>query len=313
MPRKSTSTVQGPGAPMPVAEPTPAEREALATQALSDTRDRLSALEARLNAIEGEVATLDAEVSAAQAVAAEAHARAVSLSDAIRGAKARLLVVAGHPSAVSAQAAVAEAEQAAAEAEGARDAAAARAAKIADDADTRRTMLQAERDAISAEQGDLAALVQHLEHEVAEARAAQGEALLEAARAEVVRLLAAEDEARARLAEAERAVAAHRAEVAEQLAAYPLALAQVADTPLAVPMEPGAEVRIVETYLSHLDALETGFGHIGHQAAGGVPLWAVITSGTGLPGVLASLNPSYVPGKRAAARTWLEALAEGRA
>jgi hypothetical protein len=311
MPRKSATVIEEPGAQLPP-DPSPAEREEMATTALADTRTRLGALTARLDAIASALTALDDEVASARAASQEAHAYAASLPATVNAARARLLVVAHHASAASARTAVDEAEAAVA---GARDAAAkasARAAAIEDDASTRRAALTSEHDALVAEQSDLASLVTHLEQQVRDARAAQGTALLEAARAQMAHLLAAAEAARAQLAAAEAAVAAHRVATAEQLAPYPAAHDQIAP-PLAVPEEPTAAERILATFMAHLDALEAGFGRVETQAAGGVPLWAIITSGTGLPGVLAGLNPSYVPGKRAAARTWLDALHEGRA
>jgi hypothetical protein len=300
-------------APLQDLQPSPEAQEAAATAALRDSLARIEVLAARLAEIESEQIMRAAHLRQTEDEATAARTAAAALPAQVTAAKARLLVSAYSSTSGPAKQAVKDAEQDLADAERAVVEAEEHLADTRSSVKERRTQLEAQRAEIEAERGALTDLIADLERQVAEARAAHGQEILSAGIEAVEALLAAQDEARTRLAEREAAVLACRVRTADLLTDYLAQRAQIAGTALEIPEQPGAEVRIVETYLSHLDALETGFGHIGHQAAGGVPLWAIITSGTGLPGVLAGLNPSYVPGKRAAARTWLEALAEGRA
>jgi hypothetical protein len=210
--------VQEPGTPVQP-EPTLAERETLARQALEDTEMRLDDIAERLRIIERDLDLLaESPMEELDAVHA-ADARATRQHDAIRGAKARLLIAVGTPGVASAQAALEAAERALAEAETGAKAGIVRFEAAKARAEAQIDVLVAERAALTAEQSPLAELVSHLQSEAQAACEAQGAALLEAAHAEVARLLAAQDEARAWLSEAEAAVAAHRAQTAEQLAA----------------------------------------------------------------------------------------------
>jgi hypothetical protein len=292
-------------------DPTPAEREEMSTQALSDTRERLATIAARLDVMAGAHAALDARLDSAQAAATQAQNGAFGLMDEIRAAKARLLVVAGYASATSAQAAVAELEGTL-DAAGvkARDASA-HAVDVAERVAAEREALHDERDALIAEQADLGALIAHLEREVTVARAAQGEALLEMARAHMTGLLAAEESARTRLAEAEAAVAAHRVATAEQLAPYPAALTLLAQTALAVPQEPAPAETLIAAHIAFLDALEATGGRLDRPMAGGVALHMVLRSGDGLAAALRGTHPAYVQQLRQVAEVWLAAYRQG--
>jgi hypothetical protein len=307
MPRKSATEVQEPGAQVQ-----PAEREQMATQALADTRTRLDALDKRLDAIAHALSALDAEVAQAREASAVAHTEARRLPEQVRAARARLLVVAGHASASSAQAAVAEAERAVETAVAGAQDASAHAATIEDRAATQRAALESEHDALVAEQADLSGLVMHLEAEVTAAQRAQGDALLAAALATYERLHATEADARAQLADADAAVAAHRTETATRLADYPSARAQLAETALAVPVEPNAAETLIAAQLAFLGALERAGGHLDRHMAGGVALHQILRSGDGLAAALRGTHPAYTQQLRQVAEVWIAAYREGR-
>jgi hypothetical protein len=312
MPRKTATATREP----PVAHVTAPEREALATQALAQTREKLHALAARLGAISAELADVDAEERAAEERAAAAQAHAAAQPELVAGARARLLVYSASPAEAFSRADVEHAEAALQEAQARAEAATAGAATAHAEATITRERLNNERAEVEGVQQSLSELISHLEAELIATREQRGAEILTVAklRAAVFEQVVATREHE--LAASREKLAAHCEQARAELAAYPAALASTAGTLLEASRQSTPGERLVEAYVAFLETLERERRHpeLDVEAPGPVaPLQLFETPAPQvLAGVLAGINLTFVPGKLAMARAWLDSVRESQ-
>jgi len=311
MPRSKTPTAT----PEPAAaRMTATEREQRAQLALTQTREKLHALATRLAAISAELADADAEDRAAEERAAAARAHAAAQPELVAGAKARLLVFSASPAEASSRADVTHAEAALQEAEARAEAATAAAAVAHAEATITRERLDNERAEVEGVQQSLSALISHLEAEVIAAREQRGAEIL------TIGILCAKVDAEViasrerELAASREKLAAHQRETLAALQDYPQAhQAWMREMP--VELTPGEQT--VAAYINFLEVLDRGRRHpeLGAEAtAGPVPPWQLFDTPSPqvLAGVLSGINLTFVPGKLAMARAWLDSLRESQ-
>jgi hypothetical protein len=187
------------------------------------------------------------------------------------------------------------------------EAATAAAATAHTEATSTRERLDKERAEVEGVQQSLSTLISHLEAEVLAAREQRGAEILTIGilRAKVDAEVIASRERE--LAASREKLAAHQRETLAALQDYPQAH-QAWAREMPVELTPGEH--IVEAYIAFLETLDRGRRHLERDAdaTGPVPPWQLFDTPSPqvLAGVLAGINLSFIPGKLATARAWLD-------